>query len=56
VARQDNPPLADLLVRVDDDTIALAIRGVRDLEQRWIAVPPGGKLSLSWPLGRDFFD
>ena len=55
VARQDNALLADLLTRVDDDTIALAIRGVRDLERRWRAVPPGGKLSLSWPLGRDFF-
>jgi hypothetical protein len=55
VARQDSALLNDLLTRVDDETIALAIRGVRDLEQRWRAVPPGGKLSLSWPLGRDFF-
>src|ERR1700740_1979767 len=49
-ARQDNPALTDLLARVDDETIMLAIRGVRDLEQRWMAVPPGGKLTLSWPL------
>ena len=54
-ARQDSQALHDLLARVDDETIAVAIRGVRDLEQRWMAVPPGGKLSLSWPLGRDFF-
>jgi hypothetical protein len=54
-ARQDSQALHDLLARVDDETLAVAIRGVRDLEQRWMAVPPGGKLSLSWPLGRDFF-
>ena len=53
-ARADSQPLLDLLGRVDDETIALAIRGVRDLEQRWTAVPPGGKLELSWPLTRDF--
>jgi hypothetical protein len=33
----------------------MAIRGVRDLAQRWIAVPPGGKLRPSWPLERGFF-
>ena len=54
-ARQDDPSLQDLLARVDDQTIAMAIRGVRDLEQRWMAVPPGGKLRLFWPLARDFF-
>lgn len=54
-ARQDSRALHDLLARVDDETIAVAIQGVRDLERRWIAVPPGEKLSLSWPLGRDFF-
>jgi hypothetical protein len=47
-------PLRDLLGRVDDETIALAIRGTRDLMRRWTAVPPGGKLELSWPLTRDF--
>lgn len=40
---------------VDDDTIAMAIRGVRDLGNRWMAVPPGGKLVLSWPLVSGFF-
>jgi len=53
-ARENSQPLRDLLGRVDDETIALAIRGTRDLMQRWMAVPPGGKLELSWPLPRDF--
>ena len=54
-ARQDDSSLHDLLARVDDQTIAKAIRGVRDLEQRWLAVPPGGTLRLCWPLAHDFF-
>ncbi len=49
-ARQDDPSLQDLLARIDDQTIAMAIWGVRDLEQRWLAVPPGGTLRLCWPL------
>jgi hypothetical protein len=53
VAGQDSQALRDLLARVDDETIAIAIWGVRDLVQRWMAVPPGGKLCLSWPLGAD---
>ena len=56
VARENDPSLADLLARVDDETIAMAIRGVRDLEQRWTAVPPGGTLRLSWPLAPGFFE
>jgi hypothetical protein len=32
----------------------VAIRDVRDLEERWIRVPPGATLRLSWPLARDF--
>ena len=55
VARANDPSLQDLLTRVDDETIATAIRGVRDLERRWLAVPTGGKLTLVWPLARDFF-
>jgi hypothetical protein len=54
-ARQHDPSLDDLLAGVDDQTIAMAIRGVQDLEERWIAVPPGGTLRLSWPLPRDLF-
>jgi hypothetical protein len=52
VAREKSQSLEDLLARVDDETIAMAIRGVRDLMQRWMAVPPGGKLRLSFPLSR----
>jgi hypothetical protein len=51
IARQDDPALQELLDRTDDETIAAAIRGVRALDQRWMAVPPGGTLRLSWPLG-----
>ncbi len=50
VARQHSPALEGLLARIDDETIALAIRGVSDLVRRWMAVPPGGTLRLSWPL------
>ena len=57
-ARQNDPSLQDLLARVDDQTIAMAIRGVRDLEQRgwrcrlaarsdcagrWHAIPSPGR-------------
>jgi hypothetical protein len=55
VARASDPSLQDVLTRVDDETIATAIRGVRDRERRWLAVPTGGKLTLVWPLARDFF-
>ena len=55
VARANDPSLQDLLAPVDDETIAMAIQGVRDLERRWVTVPPGGKLRLFWPLARDFF-
>ena len=54
-ARQNDPALRALLASVDDQTISMAIRGVRDLDQRWLAVPPGGKLRLCWPLARAFF-
>ncbi|HYB46126.1 MAG TPA: hypothetical protein VED20_02035 [Streptosporangiaceae bacterium] len=50
LARQNDPSLEHLLARVDDEMIAIAISGVWDLEQRWMAVPPGGTLRLSWPL------
>jgi hypothetical protein len=55
VARQHDPALEHLLALVDDETIALAIWAVRDLERRWMAVPPGGTLRLSWPLAPGFF-
>lgn len=47
--------VAGLLERLDDETIALAIRAVRELERRWTALPPGGTLCLEWPLPRSFF-
>jgi hypothetical protein len=55
VARENDPALERLFARLDDETIAMAIGGVRDLEQRWIAVRPGGTLRLSRPLSRDSF-
>src|SRR5580693_4375095 len=54
-ARHNDPSLQELLARIDDQTIATAIQGTRDLEQRWLAVPPGGTLRLCWPLPPDFF-
>ena len=51
VGQQADPLLGELLARLDDETIAAAIAGVRDLVARWMAVPPGGSLRLSWPLG-----
>jgi hypothetical protein len=50
LSRAADQTAQDLLARIDDDTIATAIRGVRDLVDCWAAVPPGGKLVLSWPL------
>jgi hypothetical protein len=54
-SRQADPAVRDLLARAGDATIALAIEGVLDLERRWRAVPPGGKLALCWPLPPGFF-
>lgn len=54
VARQNSTELQTVLAQVDDETITLAIRGVRDLARRWILVPPGESLRLSWPLSRGF--
>jgi hypothetical protein len=53
-ARHDDQVLQDLLAHVSDETIVAAIRGVQELEQRWLAVPPGKTLRLSWPLAHDF--
>jgi hypothetical protein len=55
-AGADGPSPDDVLARVDDETIAAAIVGVRDLMQRWMAVPPGQTLRLSWPLASDSGD
>ena len=48
------PSLQDLLARVDNPG-AMAIRGVRDPERRWVAMPPGGTLRLFRPPAREFF-
>ena len=50
LARQHDTAIALLIATISDDTIALAIRGVHELDQRWALVPPGGSLHLSWPL------
>jgi hypothetical protein len=54
-ARANDRVLDELLARVDDTTIALAIRGVKDLERHWMTLPPGRKLMLAWPLLRSIF-
>jgi hypothetical protein len=50
LARQGDPSIAKTIATTDDETIALAIIRVRELEQQWALVPPGGTLRLSWPL------
>jgi|SRR6185437_10976727 len=49
-ARQEDPAITQMIDQFDDETIARAIAGVRDLLLRWAQVPPGGTLRLSWPL------
>jgi hypothetical protein len=44
--------IADLLGRLDDATIALAISGTRDLSSAWARLPAGEMLRLEWPLPR----
>ena len=44
--------VADLLGRLDDATIALAISGTRHLSAAWSMLPEGGTLRLEWPLSR----
>jgi hypothetical protein len=55
VARASDPSLQNLLTRVDDRDDRHGYPGRADLERRWLAVPTGGKLTLVWPLARDFF-
>ena len=42
--------MASLLGRLDDETIALAISGIRDLAAAWARLPAGGIMRLEWPL------
>lgn len=44
--------ISDLLGRLDDSTIALAISGTRQLGNAWAGLPSGGILRLEWPLPR----
>ena len=44
--------MASLLGRLDDETIALAISGIRDLAAAWARLPAGGIRWLEWPLPR----
>jgi hypothetical protein len=44
--------LGDLLGRLDDSTIAMAITGTRQLSAAWARLPAGGMLRLEWPLPR----
>jgi hypothetical protein len=55
IAREGSAAEQELLGRLDDETVALAIEAVRELGQRWAAVPPGGTLRLWWPLPASFF-
>jgi len=50
LAQQSSPGVDALMERVDDATIEIAIRGVRDVEHAWLQTPPGGTLRLAWPL------
>jgi hypothetical protein len=42
--------VSDLLGRLDDETIALAINGTRELGTAWARLPAGDMLRLQWPL------
>ncbi len=42
--------VGDLLGRLDDSIIALAISGTRELSTAWARLPVGGTLRLAWPL------
>jgi hypothetical protein len=45
-----SPEAAALAGELDDETIRLAVAGVRRLYQEWSALPVGGMLRLTWPL------
>jgi hypothetical protein len=42
--------VSDLLGRLDDETIALAISSTRELGTAWARLPAGDTLRLHWPL------
>jgi hypothetical protein len=45
--------IGDLLGRLDNATIALAIASAQRLSAAWDQLPAGGMLRLQWPLPRD---
>jgi hypothetical protein len=45
--------MRELAGRLDDETIQLAIDGVRRMFSVWSALPPGQSLRLGWPLPAD---
>jgi hypothetical protein len=52
--RAHGPREAALADRLDDEAIRIAVAGVRRLYRQWRALPPGGTLSLTWPLGQEW--
>jgi hypothetical protein len=50
--RARGPREAALADRLDDEAIRTAVAGVRRLYRQWRALPPGGTLRLTWPLGQ----
>ena len=54
LASVGDPSIDALMARVDDGTIARAIRASATLRRRWLELPPGEALRLSWPLASDF--
>jgi len=44
------PEAAALAGQLDDETIRVAVAGVRRLYREWSALPVGGTLRLTWPL------
>lgn len=48
--RASGPDVADLADRLDDETIRVAVAGVKRLYREWNFLPPGGALRLTWPL------
>ena len=52
LAEDESEAIRALCERVDDEVIAAAIHGVREMERRWLDLRPGATLRLHWPLSR----
>ena len=48
--RAHSPAAAAVADRADDETIWIALAGVKRLFREWSALPVGGTLRLTWPL------